>query len=213
MQLKNFCGRLLLVLTVSAVAPTAMAGGSIYLKGSPWVGLADDEQTFLSQNRKLDTSASSAGGLALEWRFANGFAVGAEFISYTHDYTPPPHIEPFFPRSGEAVVNATSLTFKKYFGEAGKVFYPYVGLGIGKSNIETSHPLFGAPPVYNYVSDEYHVNAYQISAGMEVRFFPTKKRHLGVIVEVKHLGYDAIGANRYDPTAMAVFLGVGLVRD
>jgi hypothetical protein len=207
------CGWLFLAHVLSVCSPAAFAGGAIYLKASPWVGLSDDEQTFLSQPRSLDSTDLPGAGLAMEWRFSNGIAVGAEYIGYSHDYTPPAAIPPIVPRSGEATVRIIALTLRKYFGEPGGLFYPYVGLGIGTSDVETSHPLPGAPPVYNFVFDTYNATAYQISAGMEVRFFPTKKRHLGMIVEAKHMGYSSVEANRYDPTAMAIFIGIGLVRD
>jgi opacity protein-like surface antigen len=168
-----------------------------------------------SQTRNLESGQSSGGGfaLALEWRFSYGFALGVEYFDYQHAYTPPAENPPFLPSNGEASVSIKALTLRKYFGEPGGIFYPYVGLGYGTADIETSHPLFGAPPVYDYESDSYSATAYLVSAGLEMRFFPTKKRHLGVVIEAKHMGYDTIGENRYDPTAMGIFVGVGLVRD
>lgn len=120
---------------------------------------------------------SSAVGLEYEWRTRQGFAIGGEYVEFSHDWRGP------FGTSGDLDAFTFMVNAKKYFTVA-EWFLPYVGIGIGFGGA-----LYNSS---NLVDEEALVGfATQVTAGVEFRF-----GRVGLFTQVKRLsskiedGYD-----------------------
>ena len=178
---------------VLAMLPTlAQAGGALLMKGGA-MRLSDNTQTLDLVSRNLDDTSNSTLAINVEGRVQNGMAFGAEYLTYSHDFTSATA------QTGDVKTQTLQFLAKKYFIQGGPV-HPYVGVGIGfgRTNINYSGTA-------SSFADYDFALAIQALLGLELRF-----DNLSFLAEVKHLYHDVeSGGNEYDPTATGFFLGMG----
>lgn len=180
-----------LALGVLTMLPAlAQAGGAFLMKGGS-MRLSDNTQTFDSDSRYLDDTSNSTFAINVEGRVQNGMAFGAEYLAYSHDFTSTTA------QTGEVKTQTLQFLAKKYFIQGGPA-HPYVGVGVGRTNINYSGTA-------SSFADYDFALAIQALVGLELRF-----DNLSFLAEVKHLYHDVdSGGNEYDPTATGLFLGMG----
>ena len=178
---------------VLAMLPTlAQAGGALLMKGGA-MRLSDNTQTLNTTSLTLDDTSNSTLAINVEGRVQNGMAFGAEYLTYSHDFTSATA------QTGDVKTQTLQFLAKKYFIQGGPV-HPYVGVGIGfgRTNINYSGTA-------SSFADYDFALAIQALLGLELRF-----DNLSFLAEVKHLYHDVeSGGNEYDPTATGFFLGMG----
>jgi opacity protein-like surface antigen len=127
--------------------------------------LAEDSQVVAGLASTYDTSAKSVFGIEGEWRSTGGgWALGGEVFSYKNDLVANGV-------SGQQKVIAVMVNGKYYF-EATKRIYPFVGAGIGVAKADYSGAFTG----------DATGPAFQVLAGVEFRFST-----VGLYLEYKDL--------------------------
>ena len=185
-----FRGLRLPVLGLCALLPSmAHAGGAVLIKGGV-LRLTDETQTVDFVPLNFDDQSQRGFAFNVEGRKRNGVALGAEYVSYHHEFTTPST------QTGTAETKVVNFLAKKYFIENGPV-HPYLGMGIG-----VGHTYLHSASI---VSDTEFTFSLQALLGLELRF-----DSLSFLAEVKHLYHDIeSGGNEYNPTATGVFIGMG----
>ena len=188
----RYCLRFLVPGILAMLPVLTQAGGAFLVKGGT-MRLSDDSQTLDSQSRYLDDASNRTLAFNVEGRVQNGMAFGAEYLTYSHDFTSATA------QTGDVKTQTLQFLAKKYFIQGGPV-HPYVGVGvgIGRTNINYSGTA-------SSFADYDVALAIQALVGLELRF-----DNLSFLAEVKHLYHDVeSGGNEYDPTATGLFLGMG----
>lgn len=182
-----------LAIGILALLPAlAQAGGAFLMKGGS-MRLVDNTQTFDFGSRILDDTSNRTLAINVEGRARNGMAFGAEYLTYSHDFTSTPA------QAGDAKTQTMQFLAKKYFIDGGPV-HPYVGVGIGVGRTNINYAGTGS-----FFSDNNFAFALQALIGLELRF-----DNLSFLAEVKHMYHDVSSSgNEYDPTATGLFIGAG----
>ena len=128
--------------------------------------MADGNQVVAGRASTYDTTSKSVIGVEAEWRNKSGFAVGGEVFHYKNDLVSTATIP-----DAQQEVFAIMVNGKYYFHLA-SWFYPFVGIGVGRTNASYSGGLTG----------NANGPAYQGLAGMEFRF-----DRIGVNVQYRYL--------------------------
>lgn len=180
-----------LILGILTVLPgMAQAGGAVLVKGGA-MSLTDDSQIVDIAPLNLDQNSSRAFAFNIEGRMNNGVALGAEYLSYHHQFTLPSL------DSGRAETEVIQFLAKKYFFQGGPA-HPYIGIGLGVGHTDVN-------TVSAVVRDNEFTFAAQLLLGFELRL-----NNLTFLAEIKHMVHDIeSGGNEYNPTATGLFFGMG----
>ncbi len=156
------------------------------------VSLWDANQHLDSADRDFDRYSRRTLALAWEVRTAKELALGMEYLTFRHDFTPS--------ASGYTKTEMVQFTVKKYFSPV-PVVHPYAGLGLGWSYGKFDDGTGNVDRDYNA--------ALSLSAGIEFRF----GENLGIYTEVKGLvsGADNKDDNEFDFSGTGYFGGVSFI--
>ncbi len=184
------------LLAAALVVPAvAQAGDAFYLKGG-FVHLTDNSQNLNAQNRTFDDDSTDTYGLLFEHLTRRGIALGAEYLNYSHDFTPDGLSTPGTSK-GVATTRTLQFVAKKYFGPA--VFKPFFGLGVGFARTTVDY----GPTIAT--NDEDFGIGMQAMAGVELRF-----DGMGLMFEAKRMIHDINTSNStFNPSAVGFFAGIG----
>ena len=138
-----------------------------------------------------DTVSKSVSGVEAEWRSKTGVAVGGEVFSYKNDLGPTG-----VPSNAGQEVLAFMVNGKYYF-RAASWLYPFVGAGVGQTNVSYSGGVTGSATGL----------AYQGLAGMEFRF-----KSVGLNLQYKFLASTIGGAGReVDVGGSGILAGISVI--
>jgi hypothetical protein len=121
----------------------------------------------------IEEKSTSAGGLEVEWRHPNGFAVGGEIFYFSNKW------EDLLGYTGDVSTLTYTVNAKYYLG-IGNFVYPYIGLGAGFA----ASAFSGTDGASTYESSSGGF-AYQGLAGIEFRF-----KYVGINLQYKRLTAD-----------------------
>jgi opacity protein-like surface antigen len=188
------CGSVLLGAAHAAEPPAAAdekQGSTAFIFKAGGFRLSDTEQPVGGANSRYDEDSSGVIGGELEYRFANGFALGAELFHYKNDLT-----RIGTTQTAKQNVLAYMFNGKAYFG-LGDTVYPYVGAGIGSTAVAYSGDLDGSASGF----------AAQLMAGVELRF-----GKVGLYTELKGFGSTATDSEDRDVKigGSAAFVGLSV---
>jgi opacity protein-like surface antigen len=137
---------------------------ALILKGGSY-RISEQVQLLLGSSSQFDAKSTGVAGAELEWRFRNGFALGAELYQFSNK------IDFGTTTETKMDVQAFTVNLKRYFAIA-NFFYPYAGAGVGDSIAKFSGFTVARSSGF----------AYQAIAGIEFRI-----KNIGIYTEAKRL--------------------------
>jgi len=156
------------------------------------VSLWDTDQLLDSADR--DFNRYSHRTLALNWEIRTNkeVALGMEYLTFRHDFTPSD--------KGTTKTEIVQFTVKKYFSPA-PVLHPYFGLGLGWGYGKFDDGVGNVDRDYNA--------ALSLSTGIEFRI----GENVGLYTEVKGLvsGADNQDDNEFNCSGTGYFAGVSFI--
>lgn len=178
------------LLLASPVA--AMAGGAVLVR-TGGMFLADDSQVIDGTMRSFDQRSDNTFSLSFETRKRHGLALGAEYLTYRHSFTPPA-ADP-----GDARTRLMMFTAKKLFIEKSPV-HPFVGVGIGGGHTEYTYTNLGSK-----YTDYSYALVFQVAAGVEFNL-----DNFLLTVEARHVAHDIDSSwNDYNASGTGIYGGFG----
>lgn len=184
------CLRVALFAGVLVAPMAAWSETAFYLKGG-FAQITDKTQTLDGTARTLDGASTDTYGILFEHRTRRDIGLGVEYFNYRNKFLPPDTTG-----SGVATTRSVQFVAKKYLGH--DVFHPFFGLGIGLARTSVEYGT-------GTWTDEDIGLAMQAMLGLELRF-----HDMGLMFEAKRLVYDMSSSfSNYDPSAIALFAGIG----
>lgn len=181
------------VLIGSGVAPTATrAADFAMIVKSGTVQLWDDEQRLDLVERNLDNNSRRTLAVAWEVRNAKEVALGMEYLTFRHDFSPPVN--------GRTKTQVWLFNAKKYFSP-NRVIHPFVGIGLGWGHARYDDGQ-------GNIDRDVNV-ALQATTGVEFRI----GENFGFYTEVKGLasGTDGEDENEFDFSGTGFLAGISLI--
>lgn len=180
------------LLAVFSAGPAAADSVAFIAKAGTF-SISKDRQVIDGGSVIVDDGASGVFGLELEWRQANGIALGLEYVQYENDVS----------ATGSSLrstmdTSAILGNAKKYFRPMATV-NPYIGAGIGAATIDFNG---------NLITGSAGGLAAQVMGGVE---FQSGK--VGVYTELKYLYAEAEddSNNKAKGTGTGAFAGIRIL--
>ncbi len=188
-----------LILAGTTSASLAQAGTGWY--GEISILNADVDDTSLNSTGRnvtaefdSDTAFSLAGGYSYEANSLGNVRIEAEYLATDNDTDSVNFNGNNFPANGQPVGGSIEtrtlfLNITQEFNTASENFTPYLGIGIGYADVESS---ISYGPVAN-IDDSDNAFAYQILAGLDVKL----SEQLTGFAEYRYVAIDDISLNRF----------------
>lgn len=175
-----------LTITVARAADFAM------IVKSGTVQLWDDDQRLDLVDRNFDNNSRRTLALAWEVRNAKEVALGMEYMTFRHDFSPPVH--------GRSKTQMWLFNAKKYFSP-NQVLHPFVGFGVGWGHAKYDDGQ-------GNIDRDVNV-ALQATTGVEFRI----GKNFGIYTEVKGLasGTDGEEENEFDFSGTGFMAGISMI--
>jgi len=156
------------------------------------VQLWDDEQRLDLEERHFDDNSRRTLAVAWEVRNAKEVALGMEYLTFKHDFSPP--------ALGRTKTQVWLFNAKKYFSP-NRVLHPFIGLGLGWGYAKYDDNLGNVDRDANI--------ALQATAGVEFRI----GENVGFYTELKGLasGTDGEEENEFDFSGTGFMAGISLI--
>ena len=170
----------------------AQAADFAVIVKSGTIQLWDREQQLDGANRDFASNSHSTLALAWEIRNAKEVALGMEYLTYNHDFTPS--------SNGYTKSQLWMFTAKKYFSP-NQVLHPFAGIGLGWGQAKYDDGQGNVDRDINI--------ALQAAAGMEFRL----GKNLGFYTEIKGVasGTDGKDGKEFDFSGTGFLAGISLI--
>jgi opacity protein-like surface antigen len=181
----------LICLTTLSAGLARAADFAIIIK-SGTVSLWDNDQRLDMVERHFDNHSQSTLAVAWEIRTAKELALGMEYFTFRHDFSPP--------STGRTKTQVAQFTVKKYFSP-NRILHPYAGIGLGWGHAKYDDGQGNIDRDINF--------AMQASAGIEFRIGD----NFGLYTEVKGLasGTDGEDENEFDFSGTGFLAGISII--
>jgi opacity protein-like surface antigen len=191
------CRKISLYLTVilgglAVAATAARAADFAVIVKSGTVQLWDDDQRLDLVDRHFDDNSRRTLAVAWEVRNAKEVALGMEYMTFRHDFSPPVN--------GHTKTQVWMFNAKKYFSP-NRVLHPFIGIGLGWGHVKYDDGQ-------GNVDRDVNV-ALQATGGVEFRI----GENFGLYTEVKGLASNTDGeeANQFDFSGTGFMAGISLI--
>jgi len=170
----------------------ALAADFAMIVKSGTVQLWDDEQHLDLADRHFDSNSHRTLAVAWEVRNAKEVALGMEYLTYRHDFSPPVN--------GHTKTQVWMFNAKKYFSP-NRVLHPYAGIGLGWGHAKYDDGRGNVDRNVNV--------ALQATAGVEFRI----GKNFGIYTELKGLasGADSAEGKEFDFSGTGFLAGISLI--
>ena len=173
-------------------AGVARAADFAVIVKSGTVQLWDNEQRLNGAERNFDNNSRRTLGVAWEIRNAKEVALGMEYLTFLHDFSPS--------SGGSTKSQIWMFNAKKYFSP-NQVLHPYAGIGLGWGHAKYDDGK-------GEVDRDVNI-ALQATAGVEFRL----GKNFGIYTELKGLASNTDGQadNEFDFSGTSYLAGVSMI--
>jgi|GEM_PF-2086961 len=173
-------------------AGLAQAADFAMIIKSGTVELWDNDQRLDMEERHFDNHSQRTLAVAWEIRTAKELALGMEYFTFRHGFSPP--------NTGHTKTQIAQFTVKKYFSP-NQILHPYAGIGLGWGHAKYDDGQGNIDRDINF--------AMQASAGIEFRI----GENFGLYTEVKGLasGTDGEDENEFDFSGTGFLAGISMI--
>ncbi len=170
----------------------AQAADFAVIVKSGTVQLWDEDQRLDMVERHFDNHSQRTLAVAWEIRNAKELALGMEYFTFRHGFSPP--------STGHTKTQVVQFTVKKYFSP-NHILHPYGGIGLGWGHAKYDDGQGNIDRDVNF--------AMQASAGIEFRIGD----NFGLYTEVKGLasGTDGEDENEFDFSGTGFLAGISMI--
>lgn len=195
--MRKICRRIILhllavLIGLAMAAHSSLAADFAMIVKSGTVQLWDEEQRLDLAERRFDNNSHRTLAVAWEVRNAKEVALGMEYLTYRHDFSPPVN--------GHTKTQAWMFNAKKYFSP-NQLLHPYAGIGLGWGHAKYDDGR-------GNIDRDVNV-AMQATAGVEFRIGD----NFGFYTELKGLasGTDGEEENEFDFSGSGFLAGISLI--
>ena len=183
---------LLLSFILGLSVGSARAGDFAIIVKSGTVKLWNDGQRLDLVERNFDNNSKHTLALAWEIRTSRDLALGMEYFTFRHGFTPP--------TTGYTKTQVVQFTVKKYFSP-NRILHPYAGIGLGWGHAKYDDGVGNIDRDVNL--------AIQVDTGVEFRIGD----NFGIYTEVKGLasGTDGEEENEFDFSGICYLAGISMI--
>jgi len=183
---------LLLGCLLSLSSGLARAGDFAVILKSGTVQLWDNDQSHDTVKRSFDSNSQRTLAVAWEIRTAKDIALGMEYFTFRHGFTPS--------ATGRTITQVVGFTVKKYFSP-NRFLHPYAGFGLGLGHAKYDDGDGNVDRDINL--------AIQASTGIEFRIGD----NFGIYTEVKGLASGTEGEedNEFDFSGTCYLAGISMI--